>query len=354
MREYRYTTPHGIQVTRTDLAGHLPAGVCGTCCGNWTSTVGSIFLPDTSIPGGTRAGTSPPSVPPLEIVAWDRRVEVPPAQPARRVLARMLHPVLAGHPHWEEFAFEGDGLARPPEAVARAVPRRGAQQAALGLFHSARADRGVPRARRIRASRWSAPSATTCCSSSIRSKSSLPRHGHKDLHLFLCDDIYFMDRKKEQIERYQYDFERDGETTRGLARERRGHRRAARLRARRHRSPTTRPKSTWPTSRRCARACAAAITTRWCCARRFSAPYSGSASELVRAHPGRQPQPVRVPPAVRRRAVDRRVARNVRARGRPARRDLPDLRHRAAHRRPAARCREHRRAARIRSRKSPS
>ena len=38
----------------------------------------------------------------------------------------------------------------------------------------------------------------------------LPRAGHKDLHLFLCDDIWFMDRKKEQIERYQYDFERDG------------------------------------------------------------------------------------------------------------------------------------------------
>ena len=38
----------------------------------------------------------------------------------------------------------------------------------------------------------------------------LPRGGRKDLHLFLCDDICFMDRKKEQIERYQYDFECDG------------------------------------------------------------------------------------------------------------------------------------------------
>ncbi len=34
----------------------------------------------------------------------------------------------------------------------------------------------------------------------------LPRHGHKDLHLFLCDDIYYMDRKKEQIERFRYEF----------------------------------------------------------------------------------------------------------------------------------------------------
>ncbi|HEY1241555.1 MAG TPA: anthranilate synthase component I, partial [Bryobacteraceae bacterium] len=42
---------------------------------------------------------------------------------------------------------------------------------------------------------------------------------HKDLHLFLCDDIWFMDRKKEQIERFQYDFARDGISTEGLPRD---------------------------------------------------------------------------------------------------------------------------------------
>ena len=46
----------------------------------------------------------------------------------------------------------------------------------------------------------------------------LPRGERKDLHLFLCDDIYFMDRKKEQIERYQYDFALDDTTTENLAR----------------------------------------------------------------------------------------------------------------------------------------
>src|SRR5438046_4857464 len=47
----------------------------------------------------------------------------------------------------------------------------------------------------------------------------LPRSGHKDLHLYLCDDIWFMDRKKEQIERYQYEFERESVITSGLARD---------------------------------------------------------------------------------------------------------------------------------------
>jgi anthranilate synthase len=46
----------------------------------------------------------------------------------------------------------------------------------------------------------------------------LPRGSSKDLHLFFCDDIYFMDRKKEQIERYQYDFVHEDRTTEGLPR----------------------------------------------------------------------------------------------------------------------------------------
>src|SRR5207245_6319158 len=46
----------------------------------------------------------------------------------------------------------------------------------------------------------------------------LPRAGHKDLHLFLCDDIWLMDRKKEIVERYQYDFECQGVSTLALDR----------------------------------------------------------------------------------------------------------------------------------------
>src|SRR4030095_4991518 len=34
----------------------------------------------------------------------------------------------------------------------------------------------------------------------------LPRNGHKDMHLFFCDDIYSMARKKNEIEHYQWDF----------------------------------------------------------------------------------------------------------------------------------------------------
>ena len=173
------------------------------------------------------------------------------------------------------------------------------------------------------------------------------RRRHKDLHLFLCDDIYFMDRKKEQIERYQYDFDARRASPRvGLPRDGAS---ASRRPPKREPAPdrlaTTRPKSTWRTSKRSARACSRGDYYEVVLRQTFRAPYSGKAVRAVRAHPEGQPQPLRIPAAVRRRAAGRRVARDVRARRRHARRNLPDLRHRAAHGRSAARRRQHSRAA---------
>src|SRR3954470_11251064 len=41
----------------------------------------------------------------------------------------------------------------------------------------------------------------------------LPRGHRKDLHLFLCDKMYLMDRKKETIERVDYEFSKGELTT---------------------------------------------------------------------------------------------------------------------------------------------
>ena len=82
----------------------------------------------------------------------------------------------------------------------------------------------------------------------------LPRGERKDLHLFLADDILFMDRKKEVIERFQYDFAHDGLSTavwigkRSCCRDPRPSRASPRS------PPTTRPPNTSPTSKRCAAA----------------------------------------------------------------------------------------------------
>ena len=46
----------------------------------------------------------------------------------------------------------------------------------------------------------------------------LPREGRKDLQLFLCDDIIYMDRKREQIERFSTSSNRAESRRAGLER----------------------------------------------------------------------------------------------------------------------------------------
>jgi anthranilate synthase len=217
MREYRYTTPHGIQVTRTVSQVVHRRGL--THLARELDRHRGIYLSSGyEYPGRYSRWDIGSACPPLEIVSYDRRVEFRPLNERGRKILEMFHPVLAGHPHWEEFGFESGILAgrlRPmpalfPEeersrqpsvfSVLRALIEefREEKDSHLGLVGAFGYDllfQFEPIVKR------------------------LPRSGHKDLHLFLCDDIFFSDRKKEQIDHYQYDFEREGVSTHGLARD---------------------------------------------------------------------------------------------------------------------------------------
>ena len=173
----------------------------------------------------------------------------------------------------------------------------------------------------------------------------LPRDGHKDLHLFLCDDIWFMDRKKEQIERYRYDFER----------ERRFHRAAWRAMAKRIAPPAPREPGPIASDHTPEEYMANVETVREGMRRgdyyevvlrqTFRTPYSGKASELFQRVQRASPSPYEfLLQFGDEQLVGASPEMFVRVEG-AARRDLPDLRHGAAHRRSAARCRQHSRAA---------
>ena len=171
MRYLRYTTPAGIVVTRTTSRLSFKRGLKHLL--RELDTHRGIYLSSGyEYPGALLALGCRRLCPPLEIIARGRDVEFRPLNARGEMLARMFQPSSTDHPHWESFGFEGDDARRPPEAAAGAVPRRGTQQAAVGLLDSARADRRVPQRRGQRASRWSARSATICCSSSIPSSRS--------------------------------------------------------------------------------------------------------------------------------------------------------------------------------------
>ena len=214
MRAYRYQTPHGIEVTRSLSKANFRRGL-KSLLRDLDRHRGIYLSSGYEYPGRYSRWDIASTRPPLEIVSYDREVQFRALNARGEKIVEILRPVLAGHPHWDDFSAE-PGLLRghlkplpalfPEEerskqpsafSVLRALIEefRGEEDSRLGLVGAFGYD-------------------LLFQFEPIEKK--LPRNGHKDLHLFLCDDIWFMDRKKEQIERFQYDFARDGVSTESL------------------------------------------------------------------------------------------------------------------------------------------
>src|SRR5579871_3141108 len=110
MREYRYTTPHGIQVTRTVSKTNFRKGLTHLLS-DLDQHRGIYLSSGYEYPGRYSRWDIVSTCPPFEIVARDRDVELRPLNARGARLAELLHPVLAPHPHWEEFGFRDGGLA---------------------------------------------------------------------------------------------------------------------------------------------------------------------------------------------------------------------------------------------------
>jgi anthranilate synthase len=217
MREQRYTTPHGVVVTRTVSRVSYRKGLAHLL--NQLDQHRGIYLSSGyEFPGRYSRWDIASACPPLEIVSYDRRVEIRPLNERGRKIAELFHGILADHPHWAEFGFEGEILAGRLKPLPALFPEeeRSKQPSVFSILRSL-----IHEFQGAQDSRLGFIGAfgydLLFQFEPIEKK--LPRNGHKDLHLYLCDDICFMDRKKEQIERYQYDFERDTVSTRGLARD---------------------------------------------------------------------------------------------------------------------------------------
>ena len=145
--------------------------------------------------------------PPIEIVAWGRRMEFRALNERGVVVLRLLEPVLAGHPHWDDFAFESGVIRGALKPLPKLFPEeeRSKQPSAFSILRTL-----IEEFRNEADSRLGLVGAFgyDLLFQFDPIEFRLPRNDHKDLHLFLGDDIYFMDRKKEQIERFQYDFSR--------------------------------------------------------------------------------------------------------------------------------------------------
>jgi anthranilate synthase len=216
MHSETYTSPSGIAVERAYSTVPYHRGLESLL--HKLDTQRGIYLSSGyEYPGRYSRWDVASVAPPLEIVAADREVVIRPLNARGEVLNRLLQQVLAPHPHWELFRNENGtlrGMLKPLPSLF-SEEERSKQPSVFSILRALVAEFNHPLASRL-ALVGAFGYDLLFRFDPIEHK--LPRTGVKDLRLFFCDDIYFMDRKKEQIERFQFDFSRGGETTRGIKR----------------------------------------------------------------------------------------------------------------------------------------
>ena len=216
MRPESYLTPGGIAVTRTISKVPYAKGLSALL--RKLDTQRGLYLSSGyEYPERYSRWDIAAVAPPLEIVAAGREIVFRPLNERGQVLNRILEPVLAGHPHWESFSLENGVMKGSLKPLPALFPEeeRSKQPSAFSILRALLNEFKHPIASRM-ALAGAFGYDLLFQFDPIELK--LPRHEVKDLRLFFCSDIYFMDRKKEQIERFQYDFSRADLSTVNLPR----------------------------------------------------------------------------------------------------------------------------------------
>jgi len=216
MRTLRYVTPNGIAVTRTVSRMPYRKGL-KLLLRELDTRRGFYLSSGYEYPGRYSRWDIASVRPPLEIIGWGRRVEFRPLNLRGEMLNQMLLAALGSHPHWEAFEIEAGVLRGRLKPLPALFPEeeRSKQPSAFSILRALVEEfrhGGDARLALVGAFGYD----LLFQFDPIRLR--MPREGSKDLHLFLCDDICFMDRKKEQIERCQYDFDWEGVSTLALER----------------------------------------------------------------------------------------------------------------------------------------
>jgi anthranilate synthase len=217
MRELHYKTPGGIGVTRTLSRASFRKGL-GHLLRDLDTYRGFYLSSGYEYPGRYSRWEFASTRPPLEIVSFDRRIEFRPLNTRGQIINHILAPILGAHPHWQSFGLESGGvLGGTLKPLPKLFPEeeRSKQPSVFSILRAL-----IEEFRTEKDSRLGLVGAfgydLLFQFEPVEKK--LPRTGHKDLQLFLCDDIWYVDRKREQVERYQYDFDRGGLSTLALDR----------------------------------------------------------------------------------------------------------------------------------------
>jgi anthranilate synthase len=216
MRQLKYSTQSGIGVTRTTSKIPYKRGLRKLL--RQLDTQRGIYLSSGYEYPERYARWDIASIcPPLEIVAFGRHVEFRPLNERGEIISHILHPVLQPHPHWEYLELESGSLRGrlKPLPTLFSEEERSKQPSVFSILRALIQEFKTEQDSRLA---FVGAFGFDLLFQFDPIDLKLPRGHRKDLHLFLCDDIYFMDRKRELIERFQYNFERGEFTTEGFSR----------------------------------------------------------------------------------------------------------------------------------------
>jgi anthranilate synthase len=216
MRPESYLTPGGIAVTRSVSNISYARGL-SALLRKLDTQRGVYFSSGYEYPEKYSRWDFAAIAPPVEVIAAGRQVDFRPLNPRGEMLIRILEPLLAPHPHWANFVIENGAMRGTLKPLPELFPeeQRSKQPSAFSILRTLISEFHHPLASRLA---LVGAFGYDLLFQFDPIELTLPREGVKDLHLLLCDEIYFMDRKKERLERFQYDFARGEQSTKGMAR----------------------------------------------------------------------------------------------------------------------------------------
>ncbi len=212
----QYTTPHGITVARSSSKIAYARGL-QHILKQLDTKRGAYLSSGYEYPERYSRWDVATVAPPLEIVGKGRTLVLRALNERGTVLLKLLRPLLESDTYWNCAQSEKESvtLGLKPLANRFSEEERSKQPSPFSLIRALIEEFHHPDDSRL-ALIGAFGYDLLLQFDPIRLR--LPREEQKDLHLFLCDEIYFMDRKKEAIERFRYDFSGEAGTTAGLPR----------------------------------------------------------------------------------------------------------------------------------------
>jgi anthranilate synthase len=220
MREVQYQTPHGIRVTRVTTTLPFAKGL-DRFRRDLDRHRGIYLSSGYEYPGRYSRWDMVGVRPPLELVSFQRDVAFRPLNDRGMAINRMLATVLRDHAHWDDFRDDGGTLRGRLKPMPAVFPEeeRSKQPSVFTILRALTQEfRSTADDKLAFAGAFGYDLLFQFEPVPLR----LSRDTKKDLQLFFFDDFIYMDRKRELIERFSWDFDlpsASGDlTTRGLPR----------------------------------------------------------------------------------------------------------------------------------------